>query len=267
MLAGIVVVGLPDAARAQALDDRFWAEASLFWSSVDSEIRLDNLTTANPGTDIDMESDLELDDSETLPAFTVGARLGSGFSLSAEYFAIDRSSTRTLERDITINDVVYPASAVVDSSFKSDVYRVWVGWAFARGDNYEFGASLGLHATDFAFAIEGEGSVNGAPFSTEIRRADVLAPLPTIGLFGSWEIVNDLTLNARIDFMSLGIGDYDGRLFNAQANLTYRIFDNIGVGVGYRYVDYRLDVEKDDWVGRAEYAFNGPQVFLQAGFR
>src|SRR5688572_3489685 len=249
-LAGTALIALPDCAQAQALDDRFWAEASLFWPSVDSDIRVDNLLTARPGTEIDVESDLDLDDREMLPALTVGARLGGGFSISAEYFRVDRSATRSLERDIIIDDVTYPASAEVESGFSSDVYRLWVGWAFARGDDYEFGAALGLHATDFTFTLEGQGSVNGAPFSTQVRRTDVLAPLPTLGLFGSWEIMNDLTLNGRIEFMSLGIDDYDGRLFNVQANLTYRIFDNFGVGVGYRFVDYRVDVEKDDWVGR-----------------
>ena len=266
-LAGIIAIALPAPAQAQALDDRFWAEASLFWASVDSDVRVDNLLTDSPGTEIDIESDLDLDDREILPAITVGARLGSGFSISAEYFRVDRSATRTLERDIVIDDVTYPASAEVESSFSSDVYRLWVGWAFARGDDYEFGAALGFHATDFTFALEGQGSVNGAPFSTQVRRTDVLAPLPTLGLFGSWEIMDDLTLSGRIEFMSLGIDDFDGRLFNAQANLTYRIFDNVGLGLGYRFVDYRVDVEKDDWVGRAEYAFNGPQVLLQVGFR
>lgn len=258
---------LPGVAHGQALDDRFWAEGSFFWSSVDSRIRADNLITENPGTEIDIENDLDLDDSETLPAFTVGARLGSGFSISAEYFRVDRSSTRTIARDLTFEDVTFPANATIDAGFSSDVYRLWVGWAFARGENYEAGVALGFHATDFEFELAGQGSVNGAPFSTEVRRKDVLAPLPTLGLFGSWEIIENLTLSGRFDFMSLGIDDYDGRLFNAQANLIYRLLDNVGVGVGYRFVDYRVDVEKDDWFGRAEYDFHGPQVVLQVGFR
>jgi hypothetical protein len=260
-------IALPAGAQAQALDDRFWAEASLYWPAVDTDIRADNLATANPGTEIDFESDLDLSDRKTLPAVLVGARLGSGFSIVGEYFRVKRSNSATIDREIVIDDVTYPVDAVLDASFASDVYRLSIGWAFARGENYEAGAVLGLHATDFEVSLAGQGSVNGQPLSNEVRRKDVLAPLPTLGVFGSWEVMEDLTLNGRFDFMSLGIDDFDGRLINVQANLVYRVFDNVGIGVGYRYVDYRVDVDNEDWIGRADYAFNGPHVLLQVGFR
>jgi hypothetical protein len=99
-----------------------------------------------------------------------------------------------------------------------------------------------------------------------VRRRDVLAPLPTLGLFGTYEIANNLTLGGRVDFMSLGIDDYDGRLLNLLANLIYRFIENAGIGIGFRHVDYRVDVEKNDWVGRADYKFSGPTVFLSLGF-
>ncbi|MGZ8360298.1 MAG: hypothetical protein ACXWUX_07235 [Allosphingosinicella sp.] len=267
MLATAGWMALPAAAQAQAIDDRFWAEGSLYWPAVNTNVRLDNLTTANPGTEIDFESDLDLADRETLPAFTAGARLGGGWSIIAEYFSVDRSGSATLARDIIVDDVVYPTNATVEGEFSSDVYRLAVGWAFARGENYEVGGALGLHATDFEVAISGQGSVNGTPFQSVARRRDVLAPLPTLGLFGTVEVAPQVTLGARVDFMSLGIDDYDGRLINFQASAVYRIFENVGVGVGYRYVDYRVDVEKTDWVGRVRYRFSGPNVFLQVGFR
>jgi hypothetical protein len=265
--AGLACSALPATARAQALDDRFWVEGSFFWPAVDTEIRIDNLATANPGTDIDIESDLDLDDRDSLPAFLAGARLGGGFSIVGEYFAVGRSGSTTLQRDITIDDVTYPATATIESGFDSDVYRLSVGWAFARGPDYEFGGSLGVHATDFEFSLSGTGSVNGGTASTQVRRRDVLAPLPTLGLFGSYQVAPGLTLGGRVDFMSLGIDDYDGRMLNLQANLVYRFADNFGVGIGYRHVDYRVDVEKNDWVGRADYKFSGPNIFVQIGFR
>ena len=98
------------------------------------------------------------------------------------------------------------------------------------------------------------------------RRRAALAPLPTLGLYGSIRVAPQVTLSGRADYLSLSVDNYDGRLFNAQAAATYRILENVGVGVAYRYVDYRVDVEKDDWDGRVKYKFRGPALFLQAGF-
>jgi len=39
-----------------------------------------------------------------------------------------------------------------------------------------------------------------------------------------------------------------------------------GAGLGYRYDDYKLTSTRDDFHGRVDYKFKGPQLFLEAGF-
>ena len=75
-----------------------------------------------------------------------------------------------------------------------------------------------------------------------------------------------MTINARADYLSLGIDDYDGSVLNLQASVSYRIMENVGIGVGYRYVDYDLDVEKDTYVASFDYQFWGPSFFIEVGF-
>ena len=53
---------------------------------------------------------------------------------------------------------------------------------------------------------------------------------------------------------------------NLQASAQYRIMDNVGIGVSYRYVDYDLDVEKDTYVATFDYQFTGPSFFIEIGF-
>ena len=48
--------------------------------------------------------------------------------------------------------------------------------------------------------------------------------------------------------------------------MSYRFTENFGIGVGYRYVDYDLDVERDTYVASFDYKFWGPSVFLELGF-
>jgi hypothetical protein len=261
-----VAAGGSTAAHAQALEDDYWVQLSGYWANVDTDIRVDNTANSNPGTEIDLEDDLGFDDKELLPALYAGARVGSGISIAVDYYSLNRDTTATLDRDIVVDDVTYPVNGSVTAGFDTDIYRLVVGWAFVRQPNYEFGAAIGLHATDIGVSFEGEGSVGGAPQSVQQRKQDVLAPLPTIGLFGSFEPAPRVTIGGRIDYLSLSIGDYDGRLINTQASVSYRFLPNFGVGVMYRYVDYRLDVTKNDVAGRFAYKFSGPAIFVEAGF-
>ena len=254
-------------AGAQALTDDFWLEAAAYWPDVDTEVQISSIDDDTIGTVIDLETDLNLDERKFLPSVTAGARLGSGFSVIFDYYSLGRSGSVTIDRDIVFDDVTYPLNAVVESEFNTDIYRFTVGYAFARGDNYEIGGAIGLHATDFEVALTGQGTVGGNPVqSTQTRRRSALAPLPTLGFFGTWEVAPRLTVGGRIDYLSLSIDDYDGRLINTQATIVYRLWENVGVGLMYRYVDYRLEVTKEDYFGRIEYKFNGPAIFLQLGF-
>ena len=254
-------------ACAQALTDHYWLEAAAYWPDVDTEIQISSIDDNTIGTVIDFEQDLNLDERKFLPSVTAGARLGSGFSIGFDYYSLGRSGSVSIDRDIIFDDVTYPTNVTIQSEFNTDIYRATVGYAFARGPNYELGGAIGLHATDFEVSLTGQGTVSGNPvLQTQTRRRSALAPLPTIGLFGTGVVAPRVTVGGRIDYLSLSIGDYDGRLINTQATVVYRAWTNVGIGIMYRYVDYRLDVTKEDYFGRIRYKFNGPAAFIQIGF-
>jgi hypothetical protein len=252
-------------AAAQALQDRYWIEASAFWPDIETTV---NVSTPNGrvGTDINLEADLNMKDRKTLPAFLAGTRLGDRVTIIGEYYGLDRSGSASVARDITFDDVTYPAGARVESSFESDVYRLVVGFSFVRRDNLELGAAIGLHATSFDAVLSGEGRIGEAQTQSLRRQRDLLAPMPTVGLYGGYQATPRLTLTARADYMSLSSGKYDGRILNTEARANYRVWKNIGVGAMYRYVDYQFDIEKSRWNGRLDYTFSGPALFVQAAF-
>lgn len=64
---------------------------------------------------------------------------------------------------------------------------------------------------------------------------------------------------------SLKHSNYDGRLFNAQANLIYRVSSKVGVGLGDRYDDYRIDATKNDFRGRVDYKFKARRLSSKSG--
>jgi hypothetical protein len=262
----ICALGAALPAQAQSLDDRFWLQGAAYWAEVDSSFRVDSIGNTTPGTDIDFESDLDLEDSEALPSFSAGWRAMKRLIIGGDYYALDRSGTRTLSRDIVFEDATFPASATVSSSMSSNIYRLTAGWAFIQNDQWEAGAALGLHMTDFETTIEGEASIGGATATTTRRGRDFLAPLPTIGAFANWQVTPKVTVNGRVDYMSLEVGDYDGGVTNAQISASYRFTRNFGVGVMYRFVDYGVDINKDDWSGELEYEFSGPAIYAELAF-
>ncbi len=256
---------LAGSAHAQAPNDRYWFEAQAYWPDVDTRV-----SVAGPngvvGTTIDLESDLDLTDRKTLPAFMAGARIGERWSLIGEYYGLDRGGSATTSREINFDDVTYSAGATLSSSFDTKVYRAAVGYAFLKSDKGELGASLGLHVTQFKLTLSGQGHVGNAAVQSELRKRDALAPLPTLGLYGAYQIAPRVLIGGRVDYLSLKVGDYDGRLVNTEARLSYRVLDNVAIGAAYRYVDYNLNIDKERWQGELAYKFKGPALFLQAVF-
>ena len=252
--------------HAQALNDRYWFEAEGFWPQVDTKVAI-NGAGGRIGNEIDLEGDLDLTDRKALPAFAAGARIGQRWSILGEYYGLDRSGSTTINRDINFDDVTYSSGATIGSSFDTKVYRAVVGYAFLQRDNFELGAALGLHVTQFKVTLQGQGHIgNATGSSNEVRKRDALAPLPTLGLYGAYAFSPKLTATARVDYLSLKVGDYDGRLTNTEARLGYRVFENVDVGAGYRYVDYHLNIDKKNWNGEVAYKFKGPVLFVRAVF-
>lgn len=269
MLAGAAAAAamcVAQPAAAQALNDRFWIQGAGYWADVDTKVRADSILGNQVGTEIDLESDLALEDREALPAVSAGWRVTRRFIVGADYYGLDRSGTNAIGREIVFDDVVFPVSASVSSAMATDIYRLTLGYAFVSNDTFEAGASLGLHATDVEMSIEGEARIGGAALQTTRREKEFLAPLPTLGVFGNWEVADKVNVNGRVDYMSLGYGDYDGAVLNAQIAVSYRFHRNFGIGAMYRFVDYDIGIEKDDFIGEVDYEFSGPALYLEIAF-
>lgn len=265
--AAMVAIFVAAPASAQAVGDKYWLEAGAYWPDVDSHVRVQSRVVPLPAAEIDLEGDLALEDRQTLAAVSAGVRIGPRLVVGADYYTLKRSATRSIEREIVFDDAVYPIGASVTSGFDSDIYRLTIGYDFVRSDKAEIGAAIGVHATRFDVSISGAARIGGVSAGTQVKRRRLFAPLPTVGLFAHVTLLPRVTANARADYMALGIDDYHGRLLNTQASLSYRFVENVGVGVMYRYVDYRVDADKERWEGRLRYRFHGPAAFLQIGFR
>lgn len=113
-LSGVVAIAAltaaPGSALAQRADDRVWLQLGAFFPKIDSDIRID-ASDEQLGTEIDLESDLGFKNSTTVFNGVLGYQFARRWHVEAEYFNVGRKSTATIDREIIIDDTVYPVNA------------------------------------------------------------------------------------------------------------------------------------------------------------
>ena len=240
-----------------ALQDRWAFQLGVYSPKVNTTFRL-NGSGGLVGTEVNAEEDLGLRERNDMPAFLASVRLGERWKVEFEYLSLERENARSLSRTINWGDNTYTFGTTVNSSFNTEIYRLSVGYSFVKDVQKEFGAVLGLHATDILARVAA-GSVGA-------DEGDVLAPLPTIGIYGAYALTPRWLLSGRVDFFSLEYEEYDGSLINTTLGVDYRIWRNLGVGAAWRYIDYDLGVTTSRFNGAIIYRFNGPLAYLVSSF-
>lgn len=267
-LIALAAAGSSHAAEAtDSLNQKLWVQLGAFRPTIDSRIQVDRSGGGTSGTNLNLEDELGLAEHKTLGTLLVGARFGERWRAEFEYFSLKRSSDKTiLQTEIVVDDTTYPVSASIASEFDSKVARASVGYSFYKTDEAEAGAVAGLHITRFKFAVEGDGNTGSGPVTIRREEASHTVPLPTAGVYGTYAFAPSWLASGRADVFALNVKGHKGRLLNFQANVAYRFTGNFAVGVGYRYDDYKLTETRRDPRGEVHYTFQGPQVFIDAGF-
>ena len=261
-LAGVGMCGIAAAQDAAwgvhpALQDKWTIQLGAFFPRIHTDAKL-NRSSGADGTELRFENDLGFSDNKALFTFLAAARLGERWKIEAEYVPLSRSSSQAVNRTIIWGDRTYTLGTRVNSEFDSDIYRLSVGYSFVKDNKAEAGVVLGVHVTDFKVSLN-------AP-NIGAQKGDTLAPLPTIGLYGSHAFTSRWLMFGRVDYSSLNYNEYDGSLVHVNVGVDYRIARNVGIDLGYRHVHYDLASSKSSFNGSVNYKFNGPTISLVGSF-
>jgi hypothetical protein len=262
-LAGLVLLGawLPGAAVAQAVhpefQDRYSLELGAFSPKAKTTASLSN-SAGGAGTSVSFENLLGVEDTKTTGTLTGRMRLGEKWRIEAGYLNLDRSGSRTIGTTVMWGDNTYAPGTSVQSTFQSETLRLSGGYSFIKDAKAEFGVALGLHTTQFEASLTAAG-VGGA-------KGDVLAPLPTIGVYGAYAFTPEWLLSGRIDYFSLNYKKYDGSVLDTVVKVDYRFHRNFAAGLGYRYVGYDFSATEGGFKGSVDYKFSGPMLYLTGSF-
>jgi hypothetical protein len=263
--AALLVGSAAHAERApDPLNDRFQATVGTFFVATEPTVQLNGAT--GRGDRVDWDAAFGGADASRV-RLEAHWRFASRHKIRAMAFSLSRERSEILDQSIDWGGETYPVNAEVRAEFSFTILEVAYEYSFWRHEDYELKASLGVHHTTLDASLEALASASGGTLTEDLNEAASLdAPLPVIGLSGTWSLAHDLWLDASAQFFALSIDEYDGYIHSYRASLTWQPRPWFGIGAGYSLFELDVEVENENLNGVLDWTYAGPMVFYRASF-
>ncbi len=187
-------------------------------------------TVNNIGTRIDLEQDLNFDNSQELIG-EVAISLGDSM-ISVAYIPIDFSGSGILTRNINFNGQNFALGTTVTSSFKADIIDAGYTYYLVNMDDLPSRFQLGIEAA--VKTVNAKTSMVSAAANTS---KNVTIPIPTMGLRGRVALADFIGLSGRVGYLG-----YSGnRFLDADVQIEFSPLPTIGIYAGYRHLHLEID--------------------------
>ena len=250
---------LPDWApkpKPNVIEDRLRLEVNLLGASASTKLRVDESPTL-PGTEINAEDDLGLDDFQLLPQVELTLLPGERHLIRLSRFAIDRSAATHLEKNISFDDQDYLVGERVDSILNLTMFGLTYGYRFIVAPRGEISASFGIQIADV--------EANAVVRSRVVRESESgVAPLPLLGLEGRYDFSPRWSMEARVQYLTVNETDVDGSILDARLGVTWRMNPYLLFGLGYRTFQIDVNSADEDTPGFVDLTVSGPLLFVRA---
>jgi len=250
---------LPDWApkpKPNVIEDRLRLEVNLLGASATTKLRVDESPTL-PGTEINAEDDLGLDDFQLLPQVELTLLPGERHLIRLSRFAIDRSAATHLEKNISFDDQDYLVGERVDSILNLTMFGLTYGYRFIVAPRGEISASFGIQIADV--------EANPVVRSRVVRESESgVAPLPLLGLEGRYDFSPRWSMEARVQYLTVNETDVDGSILDARLGVTWRMNPYLLFGLGYRTFQIDVNSADEDTPGFVDLTVSGPLLFVRA---
>lgn len=242
--------------------ERFKVGVGFFGPSNNTSIRL-GTSNGLLGTNIDFENDLGFERTTNTFAAHLQWRSARRSRFDLEYYQLNRSSSKTLQRTIQFGDDIYNINANVNAFFNNSIYRFSYGYAIVSKPKAELGLQLGIHTMQSSIGIALAAGGVGLSASEDFG---FTAPLPNLGIWGGYALSRRLALKGDFSYLSLNTGEVSGKIVSYQAALMYRLLPKFDVTVGYSGFNFEVDATVDKQTAGVTWGYNGPSVTLSYSF-
>jgi hypothetical protein len=247
---------------ATPINDRFAIRGSYYPASLDTDVRLDD-TDGNPGTPLSAEDDLGLEDKSRQFRVEAVLRVLERHRLRVDYLNLRRRGDEFLTRDIEFGDESFAVNDRVVSTLDWKTLNFTYLYSIVRRQRFELGGGFGLHL------FQGEARARVPARLIREEQSGAVA-FPTAALDATLRLGKRFTVNARANYLSGHIDDSSGKVKDYHADVQYRWWRNLAVGLGYNKTRTKLDIVNndgdDDLAGRFVLDSDGPEIFFRASF-
>ena len=251
-----------DEAKSNPMDSDFNLALGGFFLSTDINVRLNGAETGQPGDDIDFDDTFGVGDFDRFRADAMW-RIKGNHSVRGTYFSNNRSATNELSRDVNFGDETYPIGAVTTAHSELQVLQVSYDYVFRRRDNYELAAGIGVHMLDAKLSLDATVTGGGGSASRELTEsASTGAPLPVVGLRGTWLLPHNFYATALAQYFYVDYGEYTGSLSDLKASVVWQATPHVGIGLGYNDFRFKFRLEKDRFDGKLRWNYGGAMAFV-----
>ena len=232
-----------------------------FLPAFSTKLRVDSKALPDhPGTEIDIEEDLSLDKRKRIYRLDATWRHTRKSSFGFTYYTFNRRATVTLERDVEFEDVTFPAGSGVATDLDTTLIIVKYVRSLRKTDQSELSAQIGIDYLRTAATLTGTGG------SLLAEGASVGAPLPVIGLRGTYLLSPQWRVGGEFSGLALNIGDYSGSWYDLGATIEYFPRDDLAFGLGVSSFRTNLEADTEKLLGKLEYKYTGPRFFVTGYF-
>lgn len=209
------------------------------------------------GTRIDLEDNLGFD--TTTNSFYANAmwRASKRSKFELEYFYLDRKTVYTLDESINFKDHTYPIYAQVGAYFNTSILRFDYQYAIICKPKYEIGVLIGTHLMFIDMGMWLDTNIGSVGISDQFK---VTAPLPDVGIWGSWVLGKRFGLYGNINYLSAKIDNIDGSILSYNVSLLFNAYRNFSIMAGYSGLDVDVHVQRRFLNGSLEWGYKGPTI-------
>jgi hypothetical protein len=240
---------------------RFALKFGTYLTTLNTKVRFDSETLGR-GTEIDFEDLLKFNNSPTILRGDAELSVASWLGLDLGFYVINRKNTRVIDQEIQIGDTVFDINQTVNGKFNTTYLRTNLKFYIIRRPRVEFGPWLGANIAFLNFSLQAQEL--GETISEE---QDVWAPIPAIGLHGSYTLFRNFYVHGKAGYFYYGISDnlkFDN--WSLDIHLNYYFYKFLGVGATYEYNRAKINGELDDFSGEIINRIGGFQFYLLIGF-
>ena len=227
----------------------------MYWGS---KISGDIQTVANgvPGTDLDVKSDLALNDENV---FNGEVFLKAGrFTFRVAYTPLKYTGSTVLSKTIVFDGIPFPAGTPVSSKLETKMVDGDVQFDLLNQDlgvvSMDLGAFLRLKYVDGSAELSSTNNVLSLSATQDFR-----LPIPEVGAAAGIGVLKNIV---RADARVCGMAYSGSHIYEGDAFLSVIPFPFLRLQGGYRFIDLKAD--ENDFKGTLK--IKGPYAGIQIAF-